>query len=111
MSRLTNGPRRWSEGRRVVISQRCAGAIIPGSDQLPSRRFTVGAPWSSTGNDVEALRNVLEESHVVAIDLAEIELVDRDAVIFLGLGESSGIELTHCPAFIREWITRERDRT
>jgi hypothetical protein len=29
-------------------------------------------------------------------------------VMFLAVAESSGIELTHCPAFIREWITRER---
>jgi hypothetical protein len=45
----------------------------------------------------------------VPIDLAEIELVDRDAVIVLAAGESGGIELRRCPAFIREWITRERE--
>jgi hypothetical protein len=59
-------------------------------------------------DDLEILRTALQESRVVAIDLAEIELVDRDAVMFLVVAESSGIELTHCPAFIREWITRER---
>jgi hypothetical protein len=59
-------------------------------------------------DDLNVLRTALEESRVVAIDLAEIELVGRDAVMFLVLVESSGVELTHCPAFIREWITRER---
>lgn len=63
-----------------------------------------------TGDDLEILRIGLEESCVVAIDLAEIELVDRDAVMFLAAAESSGIELTHCPAFIQEWISRERGR-
>ena len=63
-----------------------------------------------TGDDLRILRTALEESRVVAIDLAEIELVDRNAVMFLAVAESSGIELTHCPAFIREWITRERSR-
>ena len=63
-----------------------------------------------TGDDGEILRAALEERRVVAIDLAEIELVDRDAVMLLAAAESSGIELTHCPAFIREWITRERGR-
>ena len=61
------------------------------------------------GDALDVLRTTLEESRVVAIDLAEIELVDRDAVIVLAAGESSGIEIRRCPAFIREWITRERD--
>jgi hypothetical protein len=63
-----------------------------------------------TADDLEILRIALEESRVVAIDLAAIELVDRDAVMFLAVRESSGIELTHCPAFIREWIAGERSR-
>ena len=63
-----------------------------------------------TGDDLEILRAAREESRVVAIDLAEIELVDREAVMFLAVAESGGIELRHCPAFIREWITRERGR-
>ena len=64
-----------------------------------------------TRDDLEILRTALEESRVAAIDLAAIELVDRDAVMFLAANESSGIELRHCPAFIREWITRERGRS
>jgi anti-anti-sigma regulatory factor len=63
-----------------------------------------------TGDELEILRTALKERRVVAIDLAEIELVDRDAVMFLAAAESDGIELTHCPAFIREWITREQGR-
>ena len=61
-----------------------------------------------TGDDLEILRTALEESVVVAVDLAAIDLVDRDVVMFLAVKESGGIELTHCPAFIREWIARER---
>ena len=64
-----------------------------------------------TRDHLEILRTALEESGVAAIDLAAIELVDRDAVMFLAANESSGIELRHCPAFIREWITRERGRS
>ena len=63
-----------------------------------------------TGDDLEILRTSLEESGVVAVDLAAIDLVDRDVVMFLAVKESGGIELTHCPAFIREWIARERGR-
>ena len=53
----------------------------------------------------------LEGHSVVAIELAEIELVDRDAVKLLALAEANGIELRHCPAYIREWMTRERRRS
>ena len=60
------------------------------------------------GEDLEVLRVALEEGRVVAIDLAAVELVDRDVVELLALNESSGIELRNCPAYIREWVTRER---
>ena len=61
-----------------------------------------------TGNDLEILRTALEESRVVAIDLAEIDLVDRDGVKLLAQTEAEGIALRNCPAYIREWITKER---
>jgi len=60
------------------------------------------------GGDLGILRTALEEIRVVAIELAEVELVDREAVKLLALNESNGIELRNCPAYIREWITRER---
>jgi hypothetical protein len=63
-----------------------------------------------TGTDLDVLRTALEEGRVVALDLTEVELVDRDAVTFLALNEGNGIELRHCPAYIREWLTRERGR-
>jgi hypothetical protein len=45
-----------------------------------------------------------------AMDLAEVMLVDVDVVRFLGAAENRGIQLRHCPPFIREWITREKDQ-
>ena len=59
--------------------------------------------------DLELVRMALDGRRVVAIDLAEIELVGRDAVKVLVRAESEGIELRSCPAYIREWITNERD--
>jgi hypothetical protein len=41
------------------------------------------------------------------LDLAEVMLVDVDVVRFLGSIESHGIQLRHCPPFVREWICRE----
>ena len=63
------------------------------------------------GEDLEVLRTALAESRVVAIELAEVELIDRDALELLALNEANGIELRHCPAYIREWVTRERRRS
>ena len=64
-----------------------------------------------SGEDLDVLRTALEEGRVVAIDLTEVELVDRDAVKVLARTERNGIELRHCPAYIREWVTRERGRS
>jgi hypothetical protein len=59
--------------------------------------------------DLDVFRNTLEQGCVVAIDLTEVDLVDRDAVTLLARTEGNGIELRHCPAY-REWVTRERGR-
>jgi hypothetical protein len=46
----------------------------------------------------------------LVLDMAEVTLVDVEAVRFLIACETQGIELRHCPAYIREWIARERGR-
>ena len=61
--------------------------------------------------DLEIVRTALDGHRVVAIDLAEVELVDREAVNLFAQTEADGIELRNCPAYIREWITRERGRS
>jgi hypothetical protein len=63
------------------------------------------------GKDLDVLRNALADSRVVAIDLTEVELVDRDAVMLPARTEGNGIDLRPCPAYIREWVTRERGRS
>jgi hypothetical protein len=45
----------------------------------------------------------------LTLDLAEVRLLDRDAVRFLVGCEAAGICLRACPAYIREWMDRERD--
>jgi hypothetical protein len=58
------------------------------------------------------LRGVLEqESGSFAIDLKNVDLVDREAVKLLALSEVHGTELRNCPPYIREWVTRERAET
>jgi hypothetical protein len=60
---------------------------------------------------VELQRLIDEEKdlHHVVLDLKEVKLVDRDSVQFLMRCERDGIKLVNCPAYIREWIARERD--
>jgi hypothetical protein len=48
------------------------------------------------------LRNVL-------MDLKYVKLVDRDAVRFLAKCEAGGAGLRNCSAYIREWITQEKN--
>ena len=43
----------------------------------------------------------------LVLDLKEVKLVDRDAVHFLAEIEAEGAGLRNCPAFVREWISRE----
>jgi anti-anti-sigma regulatory factor len=44
--------------------------------------------------------------HIV-LDLKDLTLVDQDIVSFLKHCEADGVQLKNCPAYIREWITRE----
>jgi hypothetical protein len=62
-----------------------------------------------TGEDGDLLRALLElETSKVALDLGDVRLVNRDAVRLLALSETRGIELRNCPAYVREWVTREK---
>ena len=48
------------------------------------------------------------EGRRIILDLKDLTLVDRDAVRFLERCEADSIKLKNCPAYIREWIVRER---
>lgn len=57
--------------------------------------------------------DMLKEMHVrergrLVVDLKEVLLVDRDALVVLASFEGNGIELRNCPAYVREWIVSER---
>ena len=58
---------------------------------------------------LELVRMALDGRRLVAIELAEVELVSNDAVQLLVRAEAEGIELRSCPAYIREWITNEQE--
>ena len=63
------------------------------------------------GTDVAELQRLLDleaNTQHLRLDLHEVKLVDREAVRFLARCEAAGITLVHCPAYIREWIEREK---
>jgi anti-anti-sigma regulatory factor len=47
----------------------------------------------------------------IVLDLKEVKLVDLDAVSFLARCEGKGAQLKNCPAYIREWIEKERSQS
>lgn len=59
--------------------------------------------------ELQALLKSDLPGHSLVLDLKEVKLVDRDAVRFLGEIEAQGVRLRNCSAFVREWISRERE--
>ena len=49
-----------------------------------------------------------EASGRIVLDLEDLTLVDQDVVSFLRRCAADSIQLRNCPAYIREWITGER---
>ena len=58
--------------------------------------------------ELEKLFSAEAHSRRIALDLKDLTLVDREAVRFLESCETDSIKIKNCPAYIREWITRER---
>ena len=58
--------------------------------------------------EVEALLSAETSGRSVVLDLSDITLVDQEVVNFLRHCETDGIKLKNCPAYVREWIKRER---
>jgi anti-anti-sigma regulatory factor len=59
--------------------------------------------------DLEALLKSESADRDLVLDLRNVKLVDRDAVQFLASSEAAGTELRNCSAYIREWITQEKN--
>jgi hypothetical protein len=72
-----------------VTTLRLSGRIQ--SDQIASIRSEM---------DDGCTRNIL--------DLSEVTLVDLGVVQFLINCQDAGVQLLQCPAYVREWMLRER---
>ncbi len=69
-----------------VLSGRMEGAQVPELKELFDRDY----------------RNII-------LDLRDVRPADRDAVRFLRGCEADGMKLENCPAYVREWMDREKD--
>jgi hypothetical protein len=49
-------------------------------------------------------------THEILLDLEQVRLINLDVVHFLMVCETRGIELRHCPPYVREWILSEKLR-
>jgi hypothetical protein len=75
------------------------------------QRFTV---FSLSGRmeaeQVAALKELLDRDYRnIILDLRDLRLANRDAVRFLRGCEADGMKLENCPAYVREWMDREKD--
>ena len=46
--------------------------------------------------------------HII-LDLRDVRLADRGAVRFLRSCAADGMKLENCPAYVHEWMDREKD--
>jgi len=57
----------------------------------------------------ELEKQIRESESKIALDLEELNLVDVEAIRFLGKRETQGVILLNCSPYIRDWISKERD--
>ena len=63
-----------------------------------------------TAEEVAELKALFDADYrKIVLDLRDVRLADRDAVQFLRDCEADGMKLENCPAYIREWMDREKD--
>ena len=61
--------------------------------------------------ELKTLIRLEANARQIVLDLKDLILADRDVVVFLRCCEADGIHIKNCPAYIREWITRERGQS
>jgi ABC-type transporter Mla MlaB component len=48
------------------------------------------------------------EGQTIALDLANVTFVDREAMVFLCSAKSKNIAIENCPSYVVRWIQQER---
>ena len=113
--------RRWSVPNNARLFERSViGAFVapPGGmmtlkiEMIPGKdRTVIKLIGRLRVEGIPELKATIERSGGGAIlEMNEVTLVDLESVRFLSIAEIQGVELRHCPAYIREWIVRERQQ-
>jgi hypothetical protein len=69
----------------------------------------IGQLQADSVGELSALLAEETGAQALALDLKDLVLADRRAVRFLQECEARGIELRHCPGYIRIWIGKGSD--
>jgi hypothetical protein len=69
--------------------------------------FTLSGHMKAEG--VAELKALFDATEPFVLALRDVRLADRDAVKFLRDCEANGMRLENCPAYVREWMEREKD--
>jgi len=79
---------------------------------LSRRRTTVKLIGRVQAEDLPEVARQLETTGPKPVlRLDEVTLVDVDVVRFLNRCESEGVRIVNCSPYIREWMSRERNRS
>ncbi len=74
-------------------------------------RSTLRLIGNLRSEDLEEIAEELERCGPgAALDLEEVTVVGVEVIRFLGDCERQGTELLSCPAYVREWISREGEQ-
>jgi hypothetical protein len=62
------------------------------------------------GEQIAELKDLFDRDYrSIILDLRDLRLADRDAVRFLRVCKADGMKLENCPAYVCEWMDREKD--
>jgi hypothetical protein len=80
-------------------------------ERLTRQRFTV---FTLSGRmeaaQIPDLKELFDRDYRnIILDVGDVRLADRDAVWFLRGCEADGMKHENCPAYVREWMNREKD--
>jgi len=75
-----------------------------------TRGVTFSLSGDMDGDHVAELGALMaaESNRLVCLDLAEVTLVNREAMKFLADMEAAGAVLINCPEYVRSWIDAEQ---
>lgn len=96
------------EGRNLIVEN---GQMLK-IQRATNKQVVFTLSGRMDGENVTELKGLIESEargRSIVLELSDLTLVDRDAVRFLERCEAHSIKLENCPAYIREWIARERE--